>query len=200
MSPGLILTLVLVGAAVLLLIVVVFIYNGLVVLRNQYRNAYAQIDVQLKRRHDLIPNLVESVKGYMGHERETLEAVVQARTSAVTAGEKAAAAPGDAQAMEEVGKAEGRLAGGLGRLIAVAEGYPELKASQNMLALQEELTSTENRIGFARQAYNDAVMAYNTRRQTLPSVLLAGLFGFTDASLFEIRAPAEREAPGVSLP
>lgn len=176
-----------------------FYYNRLVVLGNRYVNAFSQIDIQLKRRYDLIPNLVECVKGYMGHEKATLEAVIQARNLAQAAGRTAAAKPGDATAMADLSRAEGSLNGALGRLIAVAEGYPDLKASQNMLGLQEELTSTENRVGFARQAFNDAVTAYNTQRQTFPCVLVAGICGFHDASLLEAASESERQAPQIQL-
>jgi LemA protein len=191
-------------ALVVLLVIVVLIvvwaisiYNGLVTKRNAYKNAYSQIDVQLKRRYDLIPNLVETAKGYLKHERETLEAVVAARNTAATAARAAAANPGDPTAMAGLASAEGALTGVLTRFMAVAEAYPDLKANQNMLALQEELTSTENRIAFARQAYNDAVMTYNNARETFPGVLLAG--GFAAAQSFEITAPAEREAVKVSF-
>ncbi|MGQ9575716.1 MAG: LemA family protein [Thermoguttaceae bacterium] len=184
---------------VLLVLAVIGIYNKLVTLRNRYRNAFAQIDVQLKRRYDLIPNLVETAKGYIKHERETLEAVTRARNLAVTAGQQAAANPGDPGAMRSLGSAEGQLTAALGRLFAVMEAYPDLKANQNMLALQEELSSTENKIAFARQAYNDAVMTYNTQRETFPSVIFAGMFGFMEADLFEIEQPEQREAPKVSF-
>jgi LemA protein len=186
---------------VTLLLVIVFIgiYNRLVALRNRYKNAFSQIDVQLKRRYDLIPNLVETAKGYIKHERETLEAVIKARNVAYTAGQQAAKSPGDAAAMSALGGAEGQLAGALGRLFAVAEAYPDLKANQNMLALQEELSATENKIAFARQAYNDSVMTYNTQREVFPSSIIAGMFNFQAASLFEIEQPAEREAPKVSF-
>jgi LemA protein len=183
----------------LLVLVVIGIYNKLVMLRNRYRNAFSQIDVQLKRRYDLIPNLVEVAKGYIKHERETLEAVVQARNVAAAEGQKAAQMPGDPAAMGALAGAEGQLAGALGRLFAVVEAYPDLKANQNMLALQEELTSTENKIAFSRQAYNDAVMAYNNQRETFPSVLVAPTFGFQEANLFEVEQPQEREAPKVSF-
>jgi LemA protein len=190
----------LVAAAIGLLIIfgIIGVYNGLVVSRNRFQNAFAQIDVQLKRRYDLIPNLVECVKAYMGHEKETLEAVIRARNAAHAAGQKAASNPGDPQAMRELNLAEGQLGGALGRLFAVAEAYPDLKANQNMLALQEELTSTENKISFARQTFNDAVTAYNNQRQVFPAVLLAGMFGFTPATLLETEAAA-REAPKVSV-
>jgi LemA protein len=167
------------------------LYNGLVTRRNGFRNAYAQIDVQLKRRHDLIPNLVETAKGYLKHERETLEAVVAARSGAATAARAAAANPGDPRTMAALSGAEGALSGVLTRFLAVAEAYPELKANANMLALQEELSSTENRIAFSRQAYNDAVMDYNNARETFPGSLLAG--SFAAATPFELQVAAERE-------
>jgi LemA protein len=197
MTVGTIL-LVILGVVVLLALWAMSVYNGLVVSRNRYKNAYAQIDVQLKRRYDLIPNLIECVKGYMGHEKGTLEAVVAARTNAFAASQKAAANPGDPAAMKELAQAEAQLGGSLGRLIAVAEAYPDLKANQNMMSLQEELTSTENKIGFARQAYNDAVMSYNNTRQVFPTVVMANVMGFTEAALLETAA-AEREAPKVSF-
>jgi LemA protein len=175
------------------------VYNGLVGLRNRYKNAFSQIDVQLKRRYDLIPNLVEAVKGYMKHESDTLEAVIQARNAAVGAGKAAAANPGDASAMSGLAAAESQLNGALGRLFALAEAYPDLKANQNMLALQEELTSTENKVSFARQAYNDAVMQYNTRRETFPTIVVANFLNFTEAKLFELDSEKERQAPRVSF-
>src|SRR5215212_9797588 len=167
------------GIVVLAAVWAVAIYNGLVALRNRFKNAFSQIDVQLKRRYDLIPNLVESVKGYMAHERGTLDAVIKARGSAVSAAQTAAARPGDPAAMQGLSQAEGALGGALGRLIAVFEQYPDLKANQNVLALQEELSSTENKIAFARQAYNDSVMEYNTKRESFPDLVLAGAMGFT---------------------
>jgi LemA protein len=169
------------------------IYNGLVGLRNRFRNAWAQIDVQLKRRHDLIPNLVETAKGYLSHERETLEAVIAARNSAEGARTRAAADPGDAQAMQGVTRAEAGLTGILGRLFALAEAYPDLKANQNMMQLSEELSTTENKIAFARQAYNDAVMRYNNKCEMVPSNLVAGMFGFKWAEFFEVEVEDERE-------
>jgi LemA protein len=187
-----------VGVCILLVLWAVGVYNGLVVGRNRYKNAYAQIDVQLKRRYDLIPNLIECVKGYMAHEKGTLEAVVAARTNAFAASQKAAQNPGDPAAMKALSQAEGQLGGALGRLIAVAEAYPDLKANQNMMSLQEELTSTENKVGFARQAFNDAVTSFNNQRQVFPTVLLANTFGFTEAALLETAA-SEREAPKVSF-
>jgi LemA protein len=174
-------------------------FNTLVVLRNRYKNAFSQIDVQLKRRYDLIPNLVEVAKGYMSHERETLEAVIHARNQAVTAQQKAAASPGDPSAMTSLGMAEGQVTGALGRLFALAESYPDLKANQTMLALQEELTSTENKVAFARQAFNDAVMSYNTQVERFPASIIAGMGGFAPAQLFELESPKEREAPRVAF-
>jgi LemA protein len=179
--------------------VIAAMYNGLVRARNGYRNAFAQIDVQLIRRHDLIPNLVETAKGYIKHERETLEAVVKARTAAVSAQAAASGAPGEPGAMQELSGAENVLTQALGRLFALAEAYPDLKANQNMMQLSEELTSTENRVAFARQAYNDSVMAYNNRREVFPSSLIAGMFGFTPAALFEVDDPQQRQAPQVSF-
>jgi LemA protein len=187
------------GAALLFFFYLVAIYNALVALRNQYKNSYAQIDVQLKRRYDLIPNLVETAKGYMKHERETLEAVIAARNQAAGAGQKAAANPGDPNAMQGLIGAEGALRGAMGRLFAVMESYPDLKANQNMLQVQEELTSTENKVSFARQAYNDSVMAYNTKRETFPDLIVARLANFTEAKAFEIENPTEREAPKVKF-
>src|SRR5437764_11737844 len=185
---------------VILAVWAIGIYNGLVTLRNRFKNAFSQIDVQLKRRYDLIPNLVESVKGYIQHERGTLEAVVKARGSAVSAAQAAAARPGDPAAMQGLAQAEGVLGGALGRLMAVFEQYPDLKANQNVLGLQEELTSTENRVAFARQAYNDSVMEYNTRRASFPDNLLAGAFGFSAAELLQATESAgERRVPKVSF-
>jgi LemA protein len=176
------------------------IYNRLVALRNRYKNAFAQIDVQLKRRYDLIPNLVEAAKGYLAHERQTLEAVIAARGAAVAAAQRAAQAPGDPAAMTGLAQAEGALGGALGRLLAVFEAYPDLKANQSIMVLQEELSSTENKIAFARQAYNDSVMQYNTRRESFPDNLLAGLFGFGGAELLQATESAgERSAPKVSF-
>jgi LemA protein len=199
MPPWVIVLIVVGGVLALLLVWMVAVYNGLVVSRNQYKNAFAQIDVQLKRRYDLIPNLVECVKGYMAHEKGTLEAVIQARNSAVTAGQRAAERPGDPEAMKALGSAEAQLGGALTRLFALSEAYPDLKANQNMLSLQEELTSTENKVGFSRQAYNDAVLAFNNKRQVFPTVVVANLFGFTEARPFEVDSPAQREAPRVSF-
>jgi len=185
--------------AVAVLVWMVGAYNRLVALRNRYKNAYAQIDVQLKRRYDLIPNLVETAKGYIKHERGTLEAVVTARNAAAAANVRAAQAPGDAAAMKELAGAEATLTGSLGRLFAVAEAYPDLKANTTMTALMEELTSTENKVAFARQAYNDAVMGYNTSRETFPTNLVAGPFNFTAAELFVIENEAEKAAPKVAF-
>jgi LemA protein len=182
-----------------LLIFVVSGYNKLVALRNRFKNAYSQIDVQLKRRYDLIPNLVETAKGYMQHERNTLEAVIAARNVAASANTKAAQQPGNPGAMKELATAETALTGTLGRLFAVAEAYPDLKANQNMARLMEELSSTENKVAFARQAYNDSVMTYNTTREKFPTNLVAGTFNFGPAELFEIDKPEQREAPKVQF-
>lgn len=181
------------------LLLVMGVYNELVQLRNRYQNSYSQIDVQLKRRYDLIPNLVETAKGYMRHERETLEAVINARNAAYSAGQKAAANPGDPAAMSSLSTAEGQLNGALSRLMAVAEAYPDLKANQNMLALQEELTSTENKVAFARQAFNDSVMMYNNRRDVFPNNIVAGFCNFQRAQFFEVESKVEREAPKVAF-
>jgi LemA protein len=175
------------------------IYNSLVGLRNRFKNAFAQIDVQLKRRYDLIPNLVETAKGYMKHESSTLEAVIKARNIAAAAASTVAANPADANAMKGLLSAESGLGGALSRLMVVSEQYPDLKANQNMMQLTEELTSTENKVGFARQAYNDSVMAYNTAREIFPNVVFAGMFGFLPAELFKIEDPTERNAPKVSF-
>ena len=175
------------------------IYNKLVTMRNRYKNAYAQIDVQLKRRYDLIPNLVETAKGYMAHERGTLEAVTAARNIAYAASKAAAANPGDATAMKNLTAAESGLGGTLSRLMIVSEQYPDLKANQNMMQLSEELTSTENKISFSRQAYNDSVMVYNTQREVFPSNLIAGAFNFGAAELFIIDKPEQKDAPKVSF-
>lgn len=183
----------------LIAIFAISIYNGLVSLRNRYKNAFAQIDVQLKRRYDLIPNLVETAKGYIKHERETLEAVIAARNQAANAGAKAAASPGDPAAMQQLSGAENALAGAMSKMMLVVERYPDLKANQTMSQLMEELTSTENKVAFARQAYNDSVMTYNTAREKFPAVLLSGAMGFHAADLFEITDTQEREAPKVSF-
>jgi LemA protein len=192
----------LLGVAVVVVLFVLYAvgtFNTLVGLRNRYKNAFSQIDVQLKRRYDLIPNLVEVAKGYMGHERQTLEAVINARNQAVTAQQRAAASPGDPAAMSSLGAAEGQVAGALGRLFALAESYPDLKANTNMLALQEELTSTENKVAFARQSFNDCVMSYNTQVERFPASIVAGMGGFAPAQLFELESPKEREAPRVAF-
>jgi LemA protein len=188
------------AVVVALIAFAIAMYNSLVVLRNRYKNAFSQIDVQLKRRYDLIPNLVEAAKGYLQHERGTLEAVVAARGAAVSASQRAAGAPGDPAAMQGLAQAEGALGGALGRLMAVFEAYPDLKANQNILALQEELSSTENKIAFARQAYNDSVMEYNTKRESFPENTMAGMFGFGPAELLQAtESAAERQAPKVSF-
>lgn len=189
----------LIVAAVLVALFAIGEYNGLVTLRNRFKNAFAQIDVQLKRRYDLIPNLVETAKGYLKHESGTLEAVTQARNLAQTAGTRAAANPGDPASMKELAGAEAGLTGALGRLMAVAEAYPDLKANQNMMQLTEELTSTENKVAFARQAYNDSVMAYNTKREVFPTNIVAGMFQFGAAELFQIENAEEKLAPKVSF-
>lgn len=192
--------LVVLGVVVVLVIIAVGYYNKLVTLRNRFKNAFAQIDVQLKRRYDLIPNLVETAKGYMKHEREALEAVIKARNSALSASDTAAENPGDPSAMQGLASAEGALTGALGNIFALAESYPDLKANQNMLALQEELTSTENKIAFARQAFNDAVMTYNTEREKFPNSIIAGMFNFGPAELLEAtESEEERKAPQVSF-
>jgi LemA protein len=199
MSIALVLLLVLGGGALLIGFWLIGAYNGLVTLRNRFKNAFAQIDVQLKRRYDLIPNLVETAKGYLKHERETLEAVIAARNTAYAASKAAAANPADAAAMKGLLGAEAGLAGALSRLMVVSEAYPDLKANQNMMQLTEELTSTENKISFARQAYNDAVTTYNTTRERFPTNLIAGVFNFAEAALFQVENAAEREAPKVKF-
>lgn len=195
MIGGFIFLALLIGVAILL----IGAYNRLVELKNRYQNAYAQIDVQLRRRHDLIPNLVQTVKGYMKHERETLEAVIAARNGAVSASSRAASAPGDPQAVRQVNEAEAVLTGSLGRLFALSESYPDLKADRSMSQLMEELQSTENRIAFSRQAFNDAVTLYNTQRQVFPSNLVAGFGQFFHAELLEESAPEVKEVPQVSF-
>jgi LemA protein len=187
------------GIIVLLVLFVVGIYNGLVTARNAYKNAFAQIDVQLTRRHDLIPNLVETVKGYLAHERNTLEAVIQARNAAVSGLKAAAANPGDAAAVQNLATTENALTGALGRLFALAEAYPDLKANRNMMQLSEELTTTENKVAFARQAFNDSVMGYNNKREVFPNSIIAGMFNFQPAQLLEIESPQKREVPKVSF-
>jgi LemA protein len=175
------------------------IYNGLVTLRNRFKNAFAQIDVQLKRRYDLIPNLVETAKGYLSHERETLEAVIAARNGAASAGQNAASDPSNPDAIKKLMGAETALSGAMSKFFALSEAYPDLKANQNMMQLTEELTSTENKIAFARQAYNDSVMTYNTKREVFPAVLFSGVLGFREAQLFEITEERERDAVKVSF-
>jgi LemA protein len=188
------------GVIVVVAVWAVAMFNGLVALRNRFKNAFAQIDVQLKRRYDLIPNLVESAKGYMAHERETLEKVIAARNSALGASQKAAANPGDPAAMQGLAQAEGQLGGAMSRMMAVFEAYPDLKANQNILQVQEELSSTENKVAFARQGYNDSVMEYNTKRESFPETIFAGMFGFKEATLLESTESAEeRKAPKVSF-
>jgi len=199
MATGLIFIGVVILLVFLVLIFVIGAYNALVTLRNRYKNAYSQIDVQLKRRYDLIPNLVETAKGYLQHERGTLEAVTQARNAAVTANTRAAQNPGDASAMKEISSAESALSGVMGRLFALAEAYPNLKANTTMMSLMEELTSTENKVSFARQAYNDAVMTYNTRREVFPTNFIASTFNFAPAELFVIEKPEQTEAPKVAF-
>ena len=198
--PAVILFVIAIGALLLFaVLVVVGMFNKLVALRNRFKNAYAQIDVQLKRRYDLIPNLVETAKGYLKHERGTLEAVIAARNAASSANVRAAANPGDPAAMQQLVAAEGSLTGALGRLFALSESYPDLKANTTMISLMEELTSTENKVSFARQAYNDSVMVYNTQREVFPSSVIAGMFNFAPAELFAIDKPEQREAPKVSF-
>lgn len=198
MSPLLVGLAIVAGLVVVVVMFLITSYNGLVVLRQKFQNAFAQIDVQLKRRHDLIPNLLECVKGYMAHEKGTLEAVIQARNTALTANQAATRDPGNPDAMKKLGEAEGQLNSALSRLLMVAEAYPDLKANQNMMQFQGELTDTENRISLARQTFNDQVTQYNTSRETFPTILVAGMLGFLPASLFEISS-VEREAPKVSF-
>ena len=178
---------------------VVSIYNRLINLRNRVRNSFSQIDVQLTRRYDLIPNLIEAVKGYMSHEKNTLEAVIQARNAAVSAQKGAAADPTDGAAIKALAAAETTLGGTLGRLFALAESYPDLKANENMIQFQEELSSTENKVAFARQAFNDSVMSYNTACESVPNNFVAGMFSFKTAEFLEIKEPEKREAPKVSF-
>ncbi len=190
---------VLLGLIVVFILFLISIYNRLVAARNAYKNAFSQIDVQLTRRYDLIPNLVETVKGYLKHERETLEAVIRARNAAVSGLRAAAASPGDPAALQQLAGAESVLTGALGRLFAIAEAYPDLKANQNMMQLSEELTSTENKVAFARQSFNDAVMSYNTTREIFPNRIVANAFGFGQAQLLEIDGVQKRDAPRVSF-
>jgi LemA protein len=198
---GVVIGIIVAVVVVLLLLWVMLGYNGLVRARNAFKNAFAQIDVQLQRRFDLIPNLVETAKAYMAHERETLEAVTNARAAAMAGLSAAQQNPGDPVAMKKLADSQGQLAGALGRLNVAVEAYPDLKASQNMMQLSEELTSTENRVAFARQAYNDSVMSYNNRRQSFPGSLIAGMFHFDPAAQWEIAPdhPETREAPKVQF-
>lgn len=191
--------LVVVGLIVVVALFIIGKYNGLVTLRNRFKNAWAQIDVQLKRRYDLIPNLVETTKGYLKHERGTLEAVIVARNSAFSAKDRVAGNPGDPEAMKALSNAEGALGASLGRLFALTEAYPDLKANTSMNQLMEELTSTENKISFARQAYNDSVMTYNTAREVFPTNIIAGMFNFGPAESFKVEVPEQREAVKVSF-
>jgi LemA protein len=191
--------LILVALAAVVFLWAIGVFNRLVGLRNRFKNAFAQIDVQLKRRYDLIPNLVETAKGYIKHERETLEAVINARNQAASAGARAAAAPDDAGAMQGLVGAETALTGAMGRFFALAESYPDLKANQTMASLMEELTSTENKVAFARQAFNDSVMTYNTAREQFPGNVIAGMMSFQEAALFEVKEEAVREAPKVQF-
>jgi LemA protein len=199
MGSGTVVLLVILAIIVFGVLFVVSIYNKLIQLKNRFKNAFAQIDVQLKRRYDLIPNLVETAKGYLKHERDVLEAVIRARNMASNAMEKAAADPGNTEAIQGLIGAESTLTGTLGRLFALVEAYPDLKANQNMMQLSEELTTTENKVSFARQAFNDAVMAYNTAREVFPNNIIANMFAFKEAQLFEITVESEREAPKVSF-
>ena len=197
---GTTIALIVVGVLVALLVLyIIGAYNKLVSSRNRFKNAFAQIEVQLQRRYDLIPNLVETAKGYMAHERETLEAVIQARNQAMAAMKQVQADPGEAVATQALIGAEGMLTGALGKLFALSEAYPDLKANENMMQLSEELTSTENKVAFARQAFNDSVMQYNTMRETFPDNLVANNFGFKEAALLQIETPEARQAPKVSF-
>jgi len=190
---------VMLAVVVLLILFLIGIYNRLVTSRNGYKNAFAQIDVQLTRRNDLIPNLVETAKGYLAHERNTLEAVISARNVAVSGLKAAAANPGNPAAVQALSNAENQLSGALGRLFALAEAYPDLKANKNMMQLSEELTSTENKVAFARQAFNDAILSYNNTREVFPNSIVAGSFGFMPAQMLEIESPQKREVPKVSF-
>ena len=191
--------LVFLAAIAVLIFYAIGLYNSLVNFRNRVKNAFAQIDVQLTRRHDLIPNLVEAVKGYMKHERETLDAVIKARNTAVSSLDAAKADPSNAAAIQQLGESEGALGAALGRLFALSEAYPDLKANQNMMQFQEELTSTENKVAFSRQAFNDAVLAYNNKAENFPNNIIAGMFRFELASFLEIESPEKREVPAVDF-
>ena len=199
MSGSTVIGLVLLGAIVFFVGLLIYIYNNLVSLRNRFKNAFAQIDVQLKRRYDLIPNLVKFAGEYMKHERETLDAVINARNQAVSAAKTAAADPGDAAGITGLAAAEGLLSSSLGRLFALVESYPDLKASQNIMQLSEELSSTENRIAFARQAFNDAVMSYNTAQEVFPAVMFAGMLGFKPGQFLEMEDKKHREPPELTF-
>ncbi|MFG0251794.1 MAG: LemA family protein [Phycisphaerales bacterium JB038] len=199
LSANWIIAIVVIVVLVVIGLYLIGLYNKLVRLRERFRNAFAQIDVQLQRRYDLIPNLVETAKGYMAHERETLEAVISARNQAMAGLKAAAAAPGDPAAMAQLGSAEGALGGALGRLFAVMEAYPDLKANQNMMQLSEELTTTENKVAFSRQAYNDSVTQYSIYRASFPPVIFAGMFGFGEAKLLEVESEEAKKAPKVSF-
>jgi len=199
MGLGMLVLIGLVVVAVLAVAIIAGMYNKLVALRNRFKNAWAQIDVQLKRRYDLIPNLVETAKGYIKHERGTLEAVIAARNAASSANTRVAADPANPEAMKQLIAAEGTLSGTLGRLFALSEAYPDLKANTTMMSLMEELTSTENKVSFARQAYNDSVMVYNTQREVFPSNIIAGMFNFAPAELFVVDKPEQKEAPKVQF-
>jgi len=199
MTPTIIALIALAVVGLIFVLIIAGMYNSLVTLRNRFKNAFAQIDVQLKRRYDLIPNLVETAKGYLSHERGTLEAVTQARNVAASAAQAASADPANAAAMKDLMGAEAALGGALSKLMVTVEAYPDLKGNQNMLSLQEELTSTENKIAFSRQAFNDAVTSFNTKRETFPTNLIAGIFNFAEAALFEITNVEERENVKVSF-
>jgi len=199
LSGGVMGLLIVVGLILFFSFYVVGIYNNLVTLRNRFKNAFSQIDVQLKRRYDLIPNLVETAKGYMKHEKETLEAVIKARNTALAASQRAASDPGEASAMQGLSTAELALAGSVNRFLGLTEAYPDLKANSNMLSLQEELTSTENKISFARQAFNDAVTEYNTSTEVFPNNIIAGMWRFQTAALFELSEASQREPVKVSF-
>ena len=199
MKIGLLALVIIVAVLLFAVMFVVGIYNKLVTLRNRFKNAWAQIDVQLKRRYDLIPNLVETAKGYLKHERGTLEAVIAARNAASSANTRVAADPSNPEAMKALIAAEGTLSGTLGRLFALSEAYPDLKANTTMMSLMEELTSTENKVSFARQSYNDSVMVYNTQREVFPSNIIAGMFNFGSAEMFVVEKPEQREAPKVQF-